>query len=43
MADDVYEALARHLDEMPIGGAPMSEELLGIPRILFAAQMQERS
>jgi len=37
MPEDVYEALARHLDEMPIG-APMSEELMEILRILFTPE-----
>lgn len=40
MADDVYGALARHLDEMPVG-APMSDELMGILRILFTPEEAE--
>lgn len=40
MPEDVYEALAQHLDEMPIG-APMSDELLGILRILFTPDEAE--
>jgi Na+-translocating ferredoxin:NAD+ oxidoreductase subunit B len=40
MADDVYVALAEHLDEMPIG-APMSDELMGILRILFTPEEAE--
>ncbi|MEW6554764.1 MAG: 4Fe-4S binding protein [Actinomycetota bacterium] len=40
MADDVYVALAKHLDEMPIG-APMSDELMGILRILFTPEEAE--
>ncbi len=40
MADDVYSKLARHLDEMPVG-APMSDELLGILRILFTPEEAE--
>ena len=40
MADDVYLALAEHLDEMPIG-APMSDELLEILRILFTPEEAE--
>ena len=34
MADDVYTALAQHLNEMPVG-APMSDELMEILRILY--------
>jgi len=40
MADDVYKKLARHLDEMPVG-APMSDELLEILRILFTPEEAE--
>jgi Na+-translocating ferredoxin:NAD+ oxidoreductase subunit B len=40
MMEDVYEALAGHLDEMPVG-APMSEELLEILHILFTPQEAE--
>jgi H+/Na+-translocating ferredoxin:NAD+ oxidoreductase subunit B len=40
MQDDMYTVLARHLDEMPIG-APMSEELLQILRILFTPEEAE--
>ncbi len=40
MSDDVYEALAQHLDEMPIG-APMSDELMDILRILFTPEEAE--
>lgn len=37
MSEAVYEALACHLDEMPIG-APMSEELMEILCILFTPE-----
>jgi len=40
MHDDVYGKLAQHLDEMPVG-APMSDELLGILRILFTPEEAE--
>lgn len=40
MAEDVYVKLARHLDEMPVG-APMSDELLEILRILFTPEEAE--
>jgi len=40
MPEDIYEALARHLDEMPVG-APMSDELMGILRILFTPEEAE--
>ena len=40
MQDDVYAKLARHLDEMPVG-APMSEDLMGILRILFTPEEAE--
>jgi ferredoxin len=40
MPDDVYEKLAKHLDEMPVG-APMSDELMGILRILFTPEEAE--
>jgi electron transport complex protein RnfB len=40
MQDDVYVVLAQHLDEMPIG-APMSDELLEILRILFDPEEAE--
>jgi ferredoxin len=40
MQDDVYKTLAQHLDEMPIG-APMSDELLEILRILFTPEEGE--
>lgn len=37
MKDEIYLALARHLDGMPVG-APMSAELLEILRILFTPE-----
>lgn len=37
LEDDVYLALAKHLDKMPVG-APRSEELLEILRILFTPE-----
>ena len=37
MQDDVYVALAGHLDEMPMG-APMSDELMEILHILYAPE-----
>jgi electron transport complex protein RnfB len=40
MPEDIYEVLARHLDEMPVG-APMSDELLEILRILFTPEEAE--
>ncbi len=40
MSDDVYVALAQHLDEMPVG-APMSDDLMGILRILFNPEEAE--
>lgn len=40
MTGDVYRRLAAHLDEMPIG-APMSEELLDILRLLFTPEEAE--
>ena len=40
MEDEVYRALAEYLDRMPIG-APMSEELLDILRILFTPEEAE--
>jgi ferredoxin len=40
MADDVYTALVQHLDEMPIG-APMSDDLMEILRILFTPEEAE--
>ena len=40
MPDDVYEALAQHLDEMPIG-APMCDELMEILHILFTPEEAE--
>jgi len=40
MPDDVYDVLARHLDEMPVG-APMSDELMGILHILFTPEEAE--
>jgi len=40
MPDETYAALAKHLDKMPIG-APMSEELMEILRILFTPEEAE--
>ena len=40
MSGEAYEALAKHLDEMPIG-APMSAELMEILRILFTPEEAE--
>ncbi len=40
MPDDVYVALAEHLDEMPVG-APMSDELMEILHILFTPEEAE--
>lgn len=37
MKDEVYRALAEHLDRMPVG-APMSAELLEILRVLFTPE-----
>lgn len=37
MEDEVYRELAGHLDRMPVG-APMSEELLEILRVLFTPE-----
>ena len=40
MQDDVYVALAGHLDEVPIG-APMSDELMEILHILYTPEEAE--
>jgi electron transport complex protein RnfB len=40
MPDDVYMKLAGHLDEMPVG-APMSDDLMEILRILFTPEEAE--
>jgi electron transport complex protein RnfB len=40
MPDDEYTALIQHLDEMPVG-APMSDELMEILRILYTPEEAE--
>jgi electron transport complex protein RnfB len=40
MPDDVYLALAKHLDEMPMG-APMSDELMEILHIIYTPEEAE--